>query len=204
MSLEITETRSYTFDKIPMFQKKTQSIEPTSGTKAKELPYCESQLDHLKELMAQATSIFNTWKNELDQAITLNELSKLISPKIYDFNAGRIKLAETSGGLVFKEIEEICNVANANKIITRIPTYMIRDVGLLIPKYLKYCQDMLAIAEKAATYKIQAKMDKEEINITSTATNLETIESIPLNKFRYRIEFYIILPSGEKIDIRQP
>ncbi|BDH16465.1 MAG: hypothetical protein [Bacteriophage sp.] len=203
MSLEITETRSYTFDKIPMFQKKTQSIEPTSGTKAKELPYCESQLDHLKELMAQATSIFNTWKNELDQAITLNELAKLISPKIYDFNAGRIKLAETSGGLVFKEIEEICNVANANKIITRIPTYMIRDVGLLIPKYLKYCQDMLAIAEKAATYKIQAKMDKEEVTITSTASNLETIESIPLKKFRYRIEFYIILPSGEKIDIGQ-
>lgn len=190
------------FDKIPLFDESLSFISPTTGTQAQTQVACDEQLTKLQELAAKARSLYNTWEKELETYTGLNNFVEIVSPKIFQFNDSRLRLAASMGREVLLQIDKVCDAAQKDVIFPQISSMMFKEVGVATPKYIQYCADMLLIGQEASQIKIKSQAELQEVEITdSSATMLSQISSLPLEKIMYQLGLYAILPGGERIQL---
>lgn len=190
------------FEKIPLFDAPFEYTAPTSGTQAQEQIACDEQTAKLQFLAAKARSTYNTWMIELNRYTGVNDLIKDISPKIFDFNDSRFSIAENLSSMILNKIEDVCTAANEKAIYPQIDALMFKEVGIATPKYIKYAADMMVIGQAASKIKLAIKVDRKEITVVDrSTTTLAKLEKLPLTKVMYQLELYMILPTGERVQV---
>ena len=191
-------------DKIPLLPdpKGKQVAAATTGTKAQKQLVCDDQLTRLQELRAKAEKVYREFVAATDLVEGINADLNLIAPKIFEYNRPKIEAARSLASRVMEDVQDVCDVAKPEKMyVTKglVPG----NFGVATPAFVVFQVAMLSIGAEATKIKVPARLASYKTSITNTVSNTEELTNFPFQKFQYKIDLYMILPGGKKVNVDQ-
>jgi len=174
-------------------------ISPTSGKQETRTNLCKADINQLQALLSEATSAYDKFKISVIAARkTVSELPEVAGA----FITTRINAGESSASRLFKEISDVCDPYQINKV-SLANTVVLLDFATVTTDYNTFKEKCNNIATKAGKIKKDNQPEINEVVIGGNSYSSIEIENKSFLKLQFDIKLYAIFPDTSKFNVEQ-